>query len=93
MTQVEDTLKKYGYNPDDFVAIVANVYRDKMNDGIYYGDKEEVVVPKEIADKVDSVWVDFTMTNIRFKDKSGNILLTTVGEGYDDIIKPKAFLL
>jgi hypothetical protein len=64
-----------------------------MNEGYDTQEIQQVAVPVQISDNVTKVLVDFQFSYIQFLDKDDNVLLTTVGTGYDDIVTPKAFLL
>lgn len=90
---IEKITSQFGLSFEDFSMKRVMVYRDQMNDGLYYGEEEEVIVPNNIVDSLDSVYVDFTMTGIKFLDKKENVLINTVGEGYSDLTTPEAFLV
>lgn len=93
MSIVKKVVSEYGYKEEDFACIETKVYADRMNDGWYEITKERVIVPKEFKDKVHYATVNFTQTAIVFYDKNDYVLFETVGEGYDDIEKPKAFFV
>lgn len=87
-----DYLKSIGHNPNDFRLVNLHTFTDSMNSRQFDNvGIQQHVVPASIAEKATTIGYDFTCTGIEMYNDQKELLGSTAGLDYSDIVAPTAF--
>lgn len=85
-------LAELGHNPNDFRLVNLHTFADSMNSRQFdYVGVKQHVVPASIAEKATTIGYDFTCTGIEIYSEQEELLGSTAGLGYSDLVAPTAF--
>lgn len=89
---IMDYLKSIEQNSENFRLVNLHTFTDSMNSGQFdYVGVQQHVVPASIAEKATTIGYDFTCTGIKIYNEQEELLGSTAGLGYSDIVAPTAF--